>query len=257
MTHAAISGLYRHPVKGFTPESLSVAELAVGGFFPCDRIYAVEDGPSGFDPSAPAFTPKTKFAVLARTAAIAGIRTRYEDAAGDLHVSIDGDDDEVFPLLTETGRTAFAKWLSGRIGDGFRGPLKVLPAPGDHRFTDHPQGCVSIINTASVAALSHMLGVPVGPLRFRGNILIEGLNAWEEDAWTPGTRLRMGVCELDVFKPITRCKATHADPATGVYDLDVVPALFRHFRRNTLGVYASVSRGGCLAVGDSVSIAES
>ena len=48
-----IAALYRHPVKGFTPERLSHAELTAGGPFPCDRLYAVENGPSGFDPAAP------------------------------------------------------------------------------------------------------------------------------------------------------------------------------------------------------------
>ena len=33
-----------HPVKGFTPERITAAHLPAGGFFPCDRIYAVEDG---------------------------------------------------------------------------------------------------------------------------------------------------------------------------------------------------------------------
>jgi uncharacterized protein YcbX len=47
---ARITSLYRHPVKGFTPERLERAELVAGRCFPCDRLYAVEDGPSGFDP---------------------------------------------------------------------------------------------------------------------------------------------------------------------------------------------------------------
>jgi uncharacterized protein YcbX len=50
---ARIASLYRHPVKGFTPERLARAELVAGQCFPCDRLYAVEDGPSGFDPAAP------------------------------------------------------------------------------------------------------------------------------------------------------------------------------------------------------------
>ena len=50
---ARIASLYRHPVKGFTPERLTSAMLEAGACFPCDRLYAVEDGPSGFDPAAP------------------------------------------------------------------------------------------------------------------------------------------------------------------------------------------------------------
>ena len=65
---ASIAALFRHPIKGFTPEKVKLAHLAAGGPFPGDRLYALEDGPSGFDPAAPAFIPKQRFAVLAKTA---------------------------------------------------------------------------------------------------------------------------------------------------------------------------------------------
>ncbi len=62
--HAA--AIFRHPIKGFTPEALPSVQLAPGEGFPFDRLYAVENGPSGFDPAEPAFVPKQKFTVLAQ-----------------------------------------------------------------------------------------------------------------------------------------------------------------------------------------------
>src|SRR5690606_34992030 len=59
-----IAALYRHPVKGFPPERLGQADLTAGERFPCDRLYAVENGPSGFDPAAPGHISKQKFTVL-------------------------------------------------------------------------------------------------------------------------------------------------------------------------------------------------
>ena len=79
-----IAALYRHPVKGFTPERLSHAELTAGGPFPCDRLYAVENGPSGFDPCAPGFIPKQKFTVLAAIPEVAKARTAYDEASATL-----------------------------------------------------------------------------------------------------------------------------------------------------------------------------
>ena len=70
-----LASLWRHPVKGFTPERLGVATLQTGAYFPCDRIFAVEDGPSGFDPDAPAWISKQKFTVLAKIAKVARART--------------------------------------------------------------------------------------------------------------------------------------------------------------------------------------
>ncbi len=47
---AEITGLYRYPIKGLTPEPLSRVPLRVGQTLPADRRYAIENGPSGFDP---------------------------------------------------------------------------------------------------------------------------------------------------------------------------------------------------------------
>src|ERR1700761_8028977 len=90
MAEGRIISLWRHPVKGFTPERLSQARVETGGFFPCDRLFAVEDGPSGFDPEAPAWLSKQKFTVLAKIAEVACVRTHYDDASGVLHASLAG-----------------------------------------------------------------------------------------------------------------------------------------------------------------------
>jgi uncharacterized protein YcbX len=58
---ARIASLYRYPVKGLSPEPLARAALTPGDYFPGDRLFAVENGPSCFDPAAPAHQPKIKF----------------------------------------------------------------------------------------------------------------------------------------------------------------------------------------------------
>ena len=78
-----IDSLWRHPVKGFTPERLAQATLSPGGFFPCDRIFAVEDGPSGFDPDAPAWISKQKSAPELRAAVSAFATKDVEPASGE------------------------------------------------------------------------------------------------------------------------------------------------------------------------------
>ena len=50
---AKIHAIHRYPVKGLTPEPLPRTALAVHQTVPFDRMYAIENGPSGFDPAAP------------------------------------------------------------------------------------------------------------------------------------------------------------------------------------------------------------
>jgi len=56
-----ISALYRYPVKGLSPERLARVTLTPGDPMPHDRRYAIENGPSGFDPAAPVHLPKIVF----------------------------------------------------------------------------------------------------------------------------------------------------------------------------------------------------
>ena len=83
---ARITGLYRYPVKGLTPEPLQSAPLRVGETLPADRRYALENGPSGFDPAAPVWRPKTAYLMLMRNERLAGFKTRFDDATNILTI---------------------------------------------------------------------------------------------------------------------------------------------------------------------------
>jgi uncharacterized protein YcbX len=247
-----VVSIHRHPVKGFTPERLDTAILTAGGYFPGDRLYAVENGPSGFDPAAPAFTPKSRFTVLASIPGVARARTAYDAETGVLAAT--APDVHAFSgnLKTQAGRDAFAAWLSAFLEpEAQRGPLRVVQAPG-HRFTDSPDGYVSIVNLESVRDLAVKIGRPVDPLRFRANLYVEGPHAWSELDWAPGTRVRVGEAELTAGKPIVRCLATHVDPETGERDLDITTALRDLYGHLYCGVYLSVAAGGRVQAGDAM-----
>jgi len=244
-----VAAIFRHPVKGFTPEALPSVALAPGEGFPHDRIWAVENGPSGFDPAAPVFIPKQKFTVLAQIARVAAARTRYDAASGVLHATRPEGADFAGRLAESAGREAFAAWLTELLGEDAAGPLRVVEAPGEHRFTDNPKGQVSIINLASLADLSQRMGVELDPLRFRANLYVEGWPAWAELEWT-GRRLMLGWAEAEVFKPIVRCAATEVNPATAVRDAEVPKALFDAYGHMLCGVYVRVTQPGRVSLGD-------
>lgn len=248
---AKIASLYRHPVKGFTPERLTSVSLEAGACFPCDRLYAVEDGPSGFDPAAPAHISKMKFTVLAKIPAVARVRTAYDEASGVLSATAEGRADFAGDLRTDAGRAGFETWLASVLGEEISGPLKVIEGPGAHRFMDSRSGFVSIVNLASVRDLSQRLGRDLDPLRFRANLYVEGWPAWVENDWT-GRTLTVGGATAEVIKPIVRCAATHVDPDTGARDADLVKALFDLYGHMFCGIYLTVTGGGRVGEGDVV-----
>ncbi|TMK05561.1 MAG: MOSC domain-containing protein, partial [Alphaproteobacteria bacterium] len=76
---AQIASLYRYPVKGLSPEPLPRVVLRAGETLPADRRYAIENGPSGFDPASPVWMPKSHFLMLMRDERLAGLRSHFED----------------------------------------------------------------------------------------------------------------------------------------------------------------------------------
>jgi uncharacterized protein YcbX len=251
--HARIASLYRHPVKGFTPERLAGAELVEGRCFPCDRLYAVEDGPSGFDPAAPAHISKMRFTVLAKIPQVAKARTAYDEATGVFTARAEGRPDFAGDLRGDAGRRGFEAWLADLLDDEVRGPLRVVEGPGDYRFMDSRSGYVSIVNLASVRDLEARLGRPVDPLRFRANLYVEGWPAWVENDWTGGA-MKVGEARAEVLKPIVRCAATHVDPVTAERDIDLVKALFDLYGHMFCGIYLKVEQAGAVAEGDAVAV---
>jgi uncharacterized protein YcbX len=244
-----INALYRYPVKGLSPEPLAGTHLTPGQTLPSDRLYAIENGPSDFDPQAPRHQPKTRYLMLMRNKRLATLRTQFDDASHELTIESDGRIAARGDLRTPAGRHGIEVFFAQFCADELRGPPKVLHAPG-HSFSDVARKVVSIINLASVSALETAIRAPVNPLRFRGNVYVEGWPAWREFDLL-GQKITIGEnARLKVVKRIVRCAATNVDPDTGARDLTVPETLLRSFGHADCGVYAEVIEAGEIAVGN-------
>jgi len=249
---AKIQSIYRYPIKGLSPEKLPRVEVSPGQTLPGDRLYAIENGPSGFDPAAPAYLSKTHLLMLMKNERLASLRTVFDQATHMLTIMTDGREAARGDLRTAKGRATIENFFADYCADELRGPPKILNAPG-HSFSDVARKVVSIINLASVAAIESMVGAPVNPLRFRGNVYVEGWPAWSELDLV-GRELTVGGARLKVVKRIVRCAATNVDPDTGLRDLNVPKAIMRNLGHGDCGIYAEVIEAGDIAVGDQIEI---
>ena len=249
--NAKIDAIYRYPVKGLSPEPLARTQLQVMETLPADRLYAIENGPSGFEPAAPRHQPKQRYLMLMRNERLARLRTRFQDTSHTLTIETQGREAAQGDLRTCEVRAAIEAFLAGFCADELRGPPKVLHAPG-FSFSDVARKVVSIINLASVAAIEDVVGRPVHPLRFRGNVYVTGWPAWREFDFLGREITLARRARLRVVKRIVRCAATNVDPDTGVRDLSIPDTLMRSFGHADCGVYGEVVAGGEIAVGDSV-----
>jgi uncharacterized protein YcbX len=251
---AEITGIYRYPVKGLSPERLSRVVLAAGQTLPADRRYAIENGPSGFDPADPNWMSKAYFLMLMRDEWLAGLHTHFDDASHTLTIRENGRKAARGDLETVEGRAAIEQFFAVNFAKQLKGPPKILSG-GGHSFSDVAKKVVSIINLASVAAVEGIVGQPVHPLRFRANLYVEGWPAWHEFDLL-GQTIAIGKVRLRIVKRIVRCAAINVDPNTAARELDILHTLMQHFGHADCGVYAEVIAEGTVASGDEIKTLE-
>jgi uncharacterized protein YcbX len=252
---ARIEAIYRYPVKGLSPQKLGRTTLAVGRTVAADRLYAIENGPTGFDPAAPSYFPKNRFLMLMKNERLAALKTDYDEANHTLTIMTEGHVSARGDLRTKEGRLAIEAFFRRFMPDELKGPPKVLSGEAasgaPHSFSDVAKKVVSIINLASVAAVETATGQAVDPLRFRGNIHVSGWPAWHEFDLL-GAELSIGDTRLKVVKRIVRCAATNVDPVTAERDMTIPKTLLQTFGHADCGIYAEVITGGDIAIGDAL-----
>ena len=189
--------------------------------------------------------------MLMKNERLASLRTAFDQASHTLTImyrerELRGD------LRAEKDRVAIENFIADYCAGESRGPPKILHANG-HSFSDVARKVVSIINLASVAAIEGMVVAPVHPLRFRGNVYVEGWPAWSELDLV-GKELKINSdARVKIVKRIVRCAATMLIH-TGIRDLEVPQALLRTLGHGNCGIYAEVVEGGEIAARDEVEI---
>ena len=247
-----IEGLYRYPIKGLSPEPMGAVDLEVGATMPFDRAYAIENGPGRFDPAAPRHLPKISFLMLMRDERLASLETRFDETTETLTILRDGKQVARGQLTTPIGRQMIEQFMAAFMQASLRGAPKVVMAPG-HSFSDVAPKCLHIINLASLRELERVAGRELDPLRFRPNVIIDGVPAWAELGWL-GKQLQLGGLTASVFHRTQRCEATNVDPKTAQRNTAIPQLLQRTLGHSDFGVYAKVKSAGRMAVGDAVAI---
>ena len=248
---ATVRAIYRYPIKGLSPQTLEQTRLTPGQTIPADRLYAIENGPIGFDQAAPAYFPKQRFLMLMRNERLAALRTEFDEATHTLTIRWQGADAARGDLRTPQGRAAIESFFARYCADELRGPPRILYGAG-HSFSDVAKKVVSIINLASVASVEEAVGLPVNPLRFRGNIYVSGWPAWREFDFLDQTVSIGKTARVKIVKRIQRCAATDVDPETGIRDLTIPRTLLDNFDHTDCGVYAEVIAPGEIVSGDAI-----
>lgn len=116
---------------------------------------------------------------------------------------------------------------------------------------------ILMASEASYQAVEHRLGTSFDWMRFRANVVISGVKAFEEDSWL---EFSLGTVRLFGAKPCARCQLVNVNPATGEVDKSMLETLSK-FRKVGNKVYFGQQAvpvvSGRLAVGDEIHVEKS
>jgi len=245
-----LAQIWRHPIKAHGREEITHVKLSEGRSLPWDRRWAVAHEMAKLDFDRPGWAPCANFSRGSKAPALQAITARCDMSFQTVTLSHPKLKDLTISPDADGAGGELVQWIMPLVPKDRALPSRIARAPG-RGMTDTDYPSISLINLSSHRAVEGQLGRRISPLRWRANLIVDGLGPWEELEWV-GKRIRVGAADLEVVEPITRCLATAASTRSGQRDTDTLGALNEGWGHQLMGVYARVATTGDIRQGDPV-----
>jgi uncharacterized protein YcbX len=269
MSMPLISQLIIFPIKSLGPVALQQAEVDALGLVGDRRFMLVSD--SGQFITQRTRPDLTRFALklygsdyLIMDQVTQNHRVLAVNPALGDWVDVTLWDDEIRVREVADGISA---WFSDLLEESVRLVQIQSEAPREIQAKYQTQGSqqssfadslpILVASEASYQAVERQLGTSFDWMRFRANIIISGVDAFEEDTWSEFT---LGPVRLMGAKPCARCQLVNVEPSTGEVDKSMLAALstFRKVENKVyFGQQAVPVVPGRLSVGDEIHVEKS
>ncbi len=270
MQEVTVRELWTYPVKGcqgVATESLEISKMGIAG----DREFVIWEEEKLVDQKD---TPRVASIAAGLRREEGVLRLEHAEFGCYDHVIREEGDHRAAGWVLDKFETidqgdTVADWLSTIIGRPVRlvspsAPWKInFPIPQMERVHDTAKerffaaSPVSLANQASLDDLNEKLETPVGMDRFRMNVTVEGMDAYQEDHLDA---LSNDQVELLQVTPAERCVIITTDQKTGERPKNNLMKVLGETRRKPkedrfgsgliFGNYMTVGREGTLRVGD-------
>ncbi|SMR81758.1 hypothetical protein SAMN04488030_2179 [Aliiroseovarius halocynthiae] len=237
-----VAGIWRHPIKSHGREELLRVSVTQGHCLPLDRKWAVAHDAAKLD-DGKSWVPCTNFSRGAKAPSLMAISAVSDEQTNTVTLTHPSQPGIIINPDRPEDHERFLDWVMPLSPENRARPAQLVTV--GRGMTDTEFESISFINLASHRAVEEKLGREISPLRWRGNVLLDGFAPWEERNWI-GKRLRVGEAEFEVREHITRCLATTASTRTGERDADTLGVLNTHWGHRDCGIYAVVTKPGVI-----------
>ena len=112
---------------------------------------------------------------------------------------------------------------------------------------------VSLLNIQSINDFQNKIDKKIETPRFRGNIYVDGIKAWEERNWI-GKIIKINNIAFKVEKNIPRCVAINLKPKTDDNSLNLLQSLKKTYNHFDMGVYLTSVEDGKIEIGNKIEV---
>ena len=250
-----VSSIYFSPIKSLSFQSINAAIINKDVGFEEDRIFAfsraIDMSLAQTIEKDPSERELIHFLTLKNSPALNKYDFKYENGM----ISISKDNLEISTYSIED-KEAISKEIS-KLEPNLPGPIYFLKNElfpfYDTTNSSNVSNTISLINLNSIKDFNQKINKEIEFQRFRGNIYIKNLDAFEERNWINKT-IKINEAEFKVLKHIPRCSATNLKVNSDQVDINLPNELKKVYGHMDMGIYLYPLNNGKISVNDEINI---
>jgi uncharacterized protein len=250
-----VSSIHFSPIKSLSFQSINTAIIKKDIGFEEDRIFAfsraIDMSLAKTIEKNPSERELIHFLTLKNSPVLNKYDFKYENGI----ISISGDNKEISTISIED-KEAISKEIS-KLEPNLPGPIYFLKNElfpfYDTTNSSSISNTISLINLNSIKDFNKKINKEIEFQRFRGNIYIKDLDAFEERNWINKT-IKINEAEFKVLKHIPRCSATNLKINSDQADINLPNELKKVYGHMDMGIYLYPLNNGKISVNDQINV---
>ena len=250
---AKVSSVHFCPIKSLSFQSAQTINIKKDIGIKDDRIFAFSRNLNELEANRVEKDPIKRKLIHFLTLKNSPVLNKYNFKYENEMIIIFKDDKEIASFSTEEKEYLSKKLLE--LEPDLPNPTYLLKNElfpfYDTTNSSSVSNTISLINLNSIKDFSKKINKHIEFKRFRGNIYINDLKAFEERNWINKV-ISINNTEFNVLKNIPRCSATNLKINSSEADINLPNMLKKIYGHIEMGIYLSPLNNGKVKVGDSV-----
>ena len=246
------------PVKSLSFQSINSCQIKKNLGMPNDRIFAFSRGIDYEKAKTIEKNPKERKLNNFLTLKNSPVLNKYNFSYNGNKLALILDGEEIISISADdqNEKSSLSKKLF-ELESTLINPIILLKNTEypfyDTSHSNNVFNSISLINLNSIKDFENKIEEDVEFQRFRGNLYVDGISAWEERNWI-NKIIKINNTSFKVEKNIPRCVAINLKPKTEDNSLNLLNSLKKTYNHFDMGVYLTALDDGNINVGDHVEL---